>query len=365
MLPVAFLGLAYFVFLGIWFGLLGGPRPQSRPWHRVPLAVVGVGALGSVFFLGLMATRQAPWCLLCVLVHALNGVLATLVFLLRGRFVVTLPSAATGALHGRPAFTLTGRQVARTIAFSLLVIAALWLYRREHLGFRRQYAELLPYRALVRSLQTDPGFLLREFWAQPQETIPMDRAETVADGRPQLVVFTDYQCDTCACHARRVQKQIEDAFGGQLALAVRHHPLCAACNPQVSTDMHPQACAAAYAAEAARLQGGAAAFGRMHELLFAHRKQLSDDVYRALAVRIGLDGERLLRDMQGETVQAVVRADVELARTLGVTRTPTIFLDGRRVPDICHTPAFWPAIAQAMRDERVAALGSNTSATGP
>ena len=58
-IPVAFLGLAYFVFLGVWFALLGRPRPHGRGWHKVPLSVAFGGAAFSLFFVGVMASISA------------------------------------------------------------------------------------------------------------------------------------------------------------------------------------------------------------------------------------------------------------------------------------------------------------------
>ena len=127
---------------------------------------------------------------------------------------------------------------------------------------------------------------------------------------------------------------------------VRHYPLCSLCNEQVKDTIHPNACRAAYAAEAARLQGGRRAFERMHELLFANRKRLGDKVYRDLAVQVGLDPVLFLRRMEDPVVRQAVHEDIELARQLGVDGTPTMFLDGRRIPALCLTPAFWQAVAQ-------------------
>ncbi len=355
--PVAFLGLSYFVCLGMWFVLLGGPRPIGRRWHRLPLALATLGTAASALFVGLMAAGQAPWCLLCILVHGLNAALVLLVWrICRGPRVEGHAPAPASTPARWAAMTLTGREVARALAVMLLVIAGLWVYRREQLVFRHEYAELLPYRAQIRSFQADPEFLLREFYARPRHAMD-GRGAPPEGGRPCLVIFTDYQCDMCACHTRRLQKQVEDAFGGRLAVSVHHYPLCSDCNPQVDSQFHPQACEAARAAEAARLAGGDAAFWRMHELLFAYRKHLSTDTYRQLAERTGLDGDRLLRDMRSEPVRSAVQADVSLARELGVTRTPTLFLDGRLVPDVCQTPVFWQAVARTVADQRTAAAG--------
>ncbi len=49
--------------------------------------------------------------------------------------------------------------------------------------------------------------------------------------------------------------------------------------------------------------------------------------------------------MRGEAVRRIVESDIALADALGVTGTPTLFLDGRRVTRLCETPRFWEAVA--------------------
>ena len=65
-----------------------------------------------------------------------------------------------------------------------------------------------------------------------------------------------------------------------------------------------------------------------------------------MATAIGLDGKQLVEDMEGELVRQTVAADIRLAEALDVTGTPTVFLNGRRVPQIClRNPVFWEAIS--------------------
>ena len=50
--PVAFLGLGYFVFMGVWFAFIGRPRLYGYRWHRVPLGVALCGLVS-----GLLSSR--------------------------------------------------------------------------------------------------------------------------------------------------------------------------------------------------------------------------------------------------------------------------------------------------------------------
>jgi protein-disulfide isomerase len=105
---------------------------------------------------------------------------------------------------------------------------------------------------------------------------------------------------------------------------------------------HPHALEAAHAAEAAGLQGK---FWEMHDRLFRNQRDWSKAadvraVFTDYARALGLDVERFTRDLGGAEADARIVADHERARTLGVTSTPTFFLNGRELsPDKLKTPA--------------------------
>ena len=118
-------------------------------------------------------------------------------------------------------------------------------------------------------------------------------------------------------------------------------------------------------AEAARLQGGEAAFWRMHDLLFARSRRLGETRYADLAGKIGLDAEQLLADMRSETIRQAVASDIGLAADLGVTGTPKVFLNGRLVPKIClHNPIFWEAVSSELQRLATLAEGSERDERG-
>ena len=350
-IPVAFLGLAYFIFVGVWFAFIGRPRPYGGGWYRVPLGLGLCGAAVSLLFLGAMALRFAPACIWCIAVHLINFMMVRAIWRLCAR--APEPDAATAPLSstappGQVRAILTSREATVVIAFSLILITGLWAYRRERLALQDQFDKLLPYRDLVASLRQDPEFLLREYLAQPQHQIALRPRESIAEDRPRLVVFTDFECSACYCNSLAVRGRIAEAFNGQLAILIRHYPLCNDCNRNVRSARHANACTAAYAAEAARLLGGEQAFQRMYALLFKHGPRLSTDLYRELAVQVGLDPDLLLREMEGETVRQIVAADIALASELGVTGTPTMFLDGRRITDLCQGSVFWKTVARGL-----------------
>jgi hypothetical protein len=99
------------------------------------------------------------------------------------------------------------------------------------------------------------------------------------------------------------------------------------------------------ALEAARLQGGAKACEALRRLLQqGHSAELPN--LASLAAQAGLNVEQFMADLHSETARQRVLDDIRLAAELGVHYGPAVFLNGRRVPDLCLTsPAFWGAVA--------------------
>lgn len=347
-LPASFLGLAYFVFMGAWFGFVGGPRRFGRRWHRLTLHLSRCGAAISLFYVGVMAFGLAPWCVGCCAIHAINLTMALLISRLchaDGRrdegFIGDFESPEQTAR-----LTMTTREAARAVGFALILIVGLWHYRGQHLAFKAEFEDLRPYKQLVTSLRTDPDFVLREYEAQPRHRIPPRPGESASEDRPRLVVFTDFQCPACSFNAKTVYGEISKAFGGRLDVSIRHFPLCHACNAGVRGEGHRNACQAAYAAEASRILGGEDAFRKMHLSLIENQESLGRPLYRRIASEIGLDVERFVAEMDGETVRKLVKGDIALAMKLGVTGTPAMYLNGRSVTELCKGSTFWKAVAK-------------------
>jgi protein-disulfide isomerase len=357
-MPVAFVALGYFVFMGAWYVLIGGPRRFGFAWHRLPLHVGGAGVAASLAFLALMVTGLAPWCLVCAAVHLVNLTLVGAAWrLARGCATWHAPDEAVDPTAISPEriarLTVTTRQVVTVLALVAVTVGGLWVYRHDRLARRAHVATLQPYRRIVASLQRDPAFVLDQYARQERVEFPLRPTETARPDRAELVVFTDFQCPACVCHATSRQRRIAEIFGGRIDIRVRHYPLSAECNPAITSGGHEEACRAARAAEAARRLGGEEALRRMYDLLFERGGDLDAGTYRALAAEIGLDGDAFETEMNGPEVRAIVAADVALARGLNVAGTPTMFLDGRLVPELCDTPVFWSAAAET-RSERLA-----------
>jgi protein-disulfide isomerase len=144
--------------------------------------------------------------------------------------------------------------------------------------------------------------------------------------------FGDFQCPSCAALSPTLV-QAEQKYRGKLCIIFRQFPLA----------QHKHAQAAANAAEAAGFQGR---FFEMHDLLYGSQlvwTRAADvrEIFSQFAKSLGLDLERFKIDLESERVKARIVADQQRAASLGVDRTPALFIDGQRVPDSSLNQKAW------------------------
>lgn len=137
-----------------------------------------------------------------------------------------------------------------------------------------------------------------------------------ADAPLTLVMFSDFECPYCA-RGHEIVQQLEQRYGNDLRFVYKAFPL----------DMHPHALVAAMAARSAQAQGK---FWPFHDLLLGS-EGLSPERVLELAARAGVDTGRMLRDIEALEYATEVRRDLRQGRRLGLTSTPTFFINGRIV----------------------------------
>jgi len=130
-----------------------------------------------------------------------------------------------------------------------------------------------------------------------------------------IVEWSDFQCPFCNRVSPTLAK-IEEEYGDQVQLAFKHLPL----------SIHPQAPQAHAAAEAAHRQGK---FWEMHDRIFQNQRDLSVATLEGYAQQIGLDMNQYTEDVEDDDVRQRIDDDMEQASKLGVTGTPSFFINGR------------------------------------
>jgi protein-disulfide isomerase len=128
-----------------------------------------------------------------------------------------------------------------------------------------------------------------------------------------VVEFADYQCPYCQ-KVHPELDQLRREFGDKLAIAYKDFPL----------PMHPYAKKAAEGARCAGMQGK---FWEFHDLLFTDKKLEVKDL-KEQARAIHLDGERFDSCLDSGQTAGNVERDAEEGRRLGLTGTPSFFVNG-------------------------------------
>ena len=133
-----------------------------------------------------------------------------------------------------------------------------------------------------------------------------------------VTVFSEFECPFCA-KSNEVLTQLVTDKPDQIRVVYKSFPL----------DRHVNARPAAAAAFAAGEQGK---FWEMHDMLYLLQDALEETEYLNAAASLNLDMEQFKADMDEARWRDRIDADQELALKVGVTGTPTFFVNGVRLP---------------------------------
>jgi protein-disulfide isomerase len=132
-----------------------------------------------------------------------------------------------------------------------------------------------------------------------------------------VVEFSDFQCPYCARFSPTID-QVLKAYPKEVRFVYKDFPLA----------FHKQARNAAKAARAAGEQGK---FWEMHDLIFEKYNLLTEDMFMEFASKLNLDINKFTADFKSNKYDALIQQDINLGRQAGVTGTPTLYMNGKRM----------------------------------
>lgn len=164
---------------------------------------------------------------------------------------------------------------------------------------------------------------------EPAQATGTATAQLVRDDSPRLsdggeavfVEYLDFECEACLSLYPTVE-ELREKYGDRVTFVVRYLPL------------HGNSVEAAQAAEAAREQGE---FEAMYKTLFdnatewSHQETSQREAFFGYAEELGLDMERFEAAYDDPETLAHIEQSAADAEALGVTSTPTFFVDGERL----------------------------------
>lgn len=146
-----------------------------------------------------------------------------------------------------------------------------------------------------------------------------------AQPKVTLVEFSDFQCPACRA-AQPLVKSVVEKYPNDLKFIYRHFPL---------TTIHKNAELAANAAEAV---GSVGKFWQYHDMLFERQNEWGEksaqeatDLLISYAVELGVPKELLETSLKEKSFQQFVTQDVADGNAIGISATPTFFVNGQKV----------------------------------
>jgi protein-disulfide isomerase len=165
------------------------------------------------------------------------------------------------------------------------------------------------------------GPAIRVVMDAPRTTVAVnadDPAEGKADAPVTLVEYSDFQCPFCL-RVMPTLKQLREKYGDKVRVVWKDFPL---------TQIHPQAFVAAQAGNCAREQGK---FWELHDRMFGNQSALQPDALKKYAADAGLDTAKFNQCLDSSKYEARVQDALSAGGRLGITSTPTVFVNGRMI----------------------------------
>ncbi len=153
------------------------------------------------------------------------------------------------------------------------------------------------------------------------------------DGDVVVVEFFDYRCPYCKSVAERVIQTAKK--DGNVKVVFKELPI-----------LGPESVFASRAALAAQRQGKYLEF---HIALMNAKERLTDAVTLRIAAGIGLDVEKLKKDMASPEISRILEKNTDLAEELNIRGTPAFIIGDQLVPGAIDTDNLEKLIAQARK----------------
>jgi protein-disulfide isomerase len=169
-------------------------------------------------------------------------------------------------------------------------------------------------------------------------TVPAISSVDWQEGNPNakvsLIEYGDFECPACGEYFPVLQ-QLFTNFSSTVLFVFRNFPL---------TTIHPFAQIGSQAAEAAGMEGGQAAYWKMHDLLYTNQTAWSTDTtltpadvvskyFDGYAQSIGLNTSTFNTDINSTQVTSKIQTDVTGGNAAQIDHTPTFFINLQQIPN--------------------------------
>ncbi len=163
-----------------------------------------------------------------------------------------------------------------------------------------------------------------------------------APGAPVVIaVFTDLECPHCREEAKVLRDHVQKEFPNEVRVYYKDFPL---------EQMHPWSKAAAIAGRCV-FRSNPAAFWDYHDWIFEHQPEINaqnlKDKVLEWAGQKNVDTLQLNACIDNKATEKEVDRSIAEGRSLAVSGTPTLFINGRQLTGAIP----WPTLSQVIKRE--------------
>lgn len=333
-IPLAGWGIIYYVSIIIIFAMGDFLEDTFKGAAEELLVVVtGVTSLISFMFIISFALSLISFCPLCLLIHIIN---ISLLFIAINLSSKSFTQSIISFYSGIEEFFVTKGPIpkqTRQQIIPLLLIAALAMLFYQWIFMQGERLELME------EYSFDELHFFEEYEKEKVVDLRISSDDPVLgpdDALISMVIFSDFQCSGCRGVSQGI-KNLLSRYSTELNIRFKNYPLSSQCNSSMRSDLHPNACSAAYAAEAAHLQGK---FWEYHDLLFSSSIDGEEEEFLDYAEELDLDISMFRNDMNTVAKEKVAE-DINLGNELGIEGTPTVYVNGRKITELSFKALDW------------------------
>jgi protein-disulfide isomerase/uncharacterized membrane protein len=367
--PLAAAGVFFYLSLAVLLVLavLAGPEVRGIG-AGLALMLLGLGLAADLVLLGLQALKIGAFCRLCLYTYLLTAASFVLLWPARrrpdgafaaaagpqGRLVIggwVLGSLFLVAALAGAELTLEHRARSRSVSLlggpvSLPPLpspasgpagtggAELARARAEAQQARQEAARL---REILESPEKVQEYYaskaMDEYEGQKVEKLDLTGVPVLGSAAApvRVVEFSDFLCPHCKQLAAAFESYLPQS-GGRVGVYFKNYPLDQECNPNLGRNVNPGSCWLARGAICASQLGG---FKPYYDKVWeASPRNATAASVADLAAGVGLDRAAMEACLGSSQADTQLKAEIAEAARLGVTGTPTLFVNGRRLQNL-------------------------------
>ena len=319
--PVAWWGFLFYLwaFFTIIFAIINSAKPFGKACAEAVLFISVISVLFTFFKIYQLITLGVI-CPVCAGMYVSN--LAIFLFLMISLKMNLKDVFKFEANYFKSIFKKknTEEPSPHPLRFGVIFI---WLFAMGYLGliyYENTVVELNPSKVKL---------VVNEHFKQTPVKINTEGAPLTGnlDAKVKIVVFSDFQCPSCRLLASNM-KTIMLENKNNISYTFLNYPLDSSINKNVKHELHKYAGISAIAGACAAQQGK---FREFHDELFENQTRLSREFLIETAVKLGMDKNEFTSCMDSEETKQKVISNIETAKELNVSSTPSLFINGRKV----------------------------------